>query len=120
MSNLKLADFQESKNSRIFFFEGTNTNDLALKIGNFFTGKGYKLEEGSPENAIYGIGNKVMRILFGAFVKRYTFSVIIKDEDGKTKLEFAKGMSGISGGAIGIAKLNKEYKKIIEEIKNLS
>jgi hypothetical protein len=29
-----------------------------------------------------------------------------------------KGMSGVSGGAIGVAKLNKEYKRIAEIIKN--
>lgn len=120
MANLKLADFQEGKNSRVFYFEGSNTQELAGIINNFFLGEGYKIEEGSPENAIYGIGNKVMRILFGAFVKRYTFNVIVKDDGERTKVEVAKAMSGVSGGAIGIAKLNKEYKRIVEAIKNLA
>ncbi len=118
MANLKLVDFQEAKTSKVFLFEETNIKELSGIIENLFLGEGYKREQGSPENAVYGIGNKTMRILFGAFVKRYTFNVIIKEENGQTKLELIKGMSGVSGGAIGIAKLNKEYKRIAEAIKN--
>lgn len=118
MANLKLVDLQETKTAKVFLFEGTNVKELSGIIENLFLGEGYKREQGSPENAVYGIGNKTMRILFGAFVKRYTFNVIIKEENSQTKLELIKGMSGVSGGAIGIAKLNKEYKRITEAIKN--
>lgn len=116
MANLKLQDCKETKTSTVFLFEGTNTNELSGIINNTFLNQGYKIEEGSPENAIYGIGSKVMRILFGAFVKRYTFNIIVKEDSGLTKVEFAKAMTGISGGAIGMVKLNKEFKRLTELI----
>lgn len=120
MANYKLTNFQETQNGKTYSYEGTTVKELAGVINNFFLSQGYKLEEGSLENAIYGIGNKVMRILFGAFVKRYTFHIVVKEADANTIVEFSKGMSGVSGGVIGVTKLNNEYKRLVEAMKNIS
>jgi hypothetical protein len=97
-------------------FEG-DINELSKNINDFFLFRKYKLKSGTLSNAIYEKGSYVARILFGAFVKYYKFNIIIQEEDEKKLLvHLLKGHSGFSGGLIGIAKLKKEFKLIIEAL----
>lgn len=120
MSDLKLTSFEEDKKSTILIYEGTNVHELSTKANSIFLAEKYKLEKGTAEDGVYGIGNTTMRILFGAFIKRYTFQIRITDLNGKTRIELHKAMTGISGGAIGYAKMIKEFKRISEKIKQIS
>ncbi len=112
MAQFKIIHFQEVNNKIQYVFENCHAEQIANAVGGFMHQQGYRLEEGNPMNGVYGIGNKVMRILFGAFVKRFAFQVYITQNGPNAQMEFGKGMSGFSGGVIGIAKLNTEFKRL--------
>jgi len=120
MTNPKLASFEEDKNGVTYLFENTDIMRLANEVGLLFTQDGYKLEEGTSENGVYGRGSGFMRILFGAFVKRYKFKIAITPESEKVLLRLSKGMTGASGGLIGHSKMKKEFTRITEKMKTLS
>jgi len=117
----KLKDFDNTKNFMKFAFEGTKPEELANNIHDFFVAEGYKLERGTKEKGVYGKGNKTMRLLFGAFVKRFAFQfeVMPDAEDASiTRFEFLKdSLNKISGGVIGYNQSNKEIKRLTEKIK---
>ena len=74
---------------------------------------GYKIVEGGGVNAVYEKGSRVMRILFGAFVKYFKFAAQIKQVDSDTvELKIIKHSSGFSGGLIGIGQVKKELKRL--------
>lgn len=84
----------------------------ANKVAHFFEGEGYRLESGMPTDGFYGVGNNILRILFGAFVKRYRFHVTVLEYASGSSVTLEKGMSGVSGGAIGYSKMKKELERI--------
>ncbi len=98
-------------------YEG-NSAELAALVGDFFATRKYKLKKGTPEEALYERGNYIVRILFGAFVPYYKFNVAIQQEGSNARLTLSKAHSGFSGGAIGVVKLKKEYKKIADGLEN--
>ena len=87
---------------------------LAADVAKFFEQQGYKLEGGAPGNGVYGVGSDLMRILFGAFARRYKFNVGIQQAGANTWLHLSKGMSGAMGGVIGYSAMNKESKRVFE------
>lgn len=93
-----------------------NADNVADKLGEFFATEKYRLESGDKMNGKYGIGNSVLRICFGAFVKRFRFDVTVAAHDAGSIIRIEKGMTGISGGAIGYAKLGKELNRIRNEV----
>ena len=107
---------QNNDSNATLVFEG-EASQLAKNINDFFISRNYKLKSGTLNNAVYEKGNYVARILLGAFIKYYKFNVVIKtDENNRLLVHFLKGHSGFSGGLIGIAKLKKEFKLILEAL----
>jgi len=102
-----------TKERAIFSFEGTSEAEIASKINSLFLKDGYQLEEGTELKGKYGKGSKVMRILFGAFVKRFAWEVSVANEGGMTKATLYKETKGYAGGAIGVNQVNKEFKRLI-------
>jgi len=117
---MKLMNFGQQGDKMIYVFDQCAPEQVANAVGHFMLREGYRLEQGNPMNATYGIGNKTMRILFGAFVKRYAFQVYVMPNNSGVTLEFSKGMSGFSGGVIGIAKLNTEFNRISKVLAGIS
>jgi hypothetical protein len=117
---MALINTQQADNNVVYTIEGLSVEEVSQKISDYFTAQNYKLEKGTKEDGVYGIGNDVMRIIFGAFVKRYKFQVKVTPSEKQTLVTFTKAMTGVSGGAIGYAKLNKEYKRLTEEMKALA
>lgn len=115
----KLSNYQETEQGAVLYFIDSSSNEIAEKVKNMFISEGYKLESGTLKNAIYGIGNATLRILFGAFVKRYKFNIDISDRNELVCVEFKKGMSGLSGGLIGMSKLKNETSRVIERLRNI-
>lgn len=104
----------------LFSFPGRSPDTVAQLISNLFQQEDYRLEEGTTMNGVYGIGSGgAKRLLGGAFSKRYRFQCIIHEIDGVTSLEIYKAMSGMSGGIIGIRKLNEEFERIRTAIKSI-
>ena len=121
MNNTKLTAYNFQKDGTTYTFEGASYEEVVRSLDSKFSLEGYKLESGAPGNGTYGTGSTIMRLLFGAFVKRYTFSVIASEAgEQRVNLALNKGMTGISGGVIGYAKMNKEHKRISEAIKSLA
>ncbi len=109
---MKAIKHDVSGNTAIISFKEPVEN-----VTDYVKKEGYKLESGEETKGTYGKGNKIMQIIFGAFVKRFSFPFEIKEEDGKTKLVMQNGSgSKIAGGAIGVSKHNKEFKRIVEEL----
>jgi len=98
-----------------FQYGGRNPDQLADSVFSLFQKEGYQLIEGTKFKGIYGKGSFALRILAGGFANYNKFSVRITDEQPLTTLEFTPAMSGMSGGVIGVVRLNNEF----ERIKNL-
>ena len=100
-----------------FPFPTIGKDDLAGKIQNYLLKDGYKLESGSATNGVYGKGSKAMRVLFGAFVKRFTWSLSISGDENSSKLVFKKDEKGYWGGAIGVSQVKTEWSRITNALK---
>jgi len=103
----------------LFQFPYTKQDAVAHTIASFFEREGYDLEEGNSKNGIYGVGSADKRLLVGSFSKRYLFKFIILEKDGLTLFEIYKAMSGFSGGVLGKLALDKEWERILTEVKLL-
>lgn len=119
MPTLTLVNFQENDKKHYFTYGNTTPETVAQTLQAAMQSQGYKLESGDPYKGTYGIGSTIMRILFGAFVKRYTFDFAMQPSGDGVVLEFKKGMSGMSGGVIGLAKMNSEFTRISNGLRNL-
>jgi hypothetical protein len=101
------------KHEATFLFKNKSTDELSERIYELLVKQGYKLEVGSKFNATYGKGSKIGRLLLGAFIKRFVFSVKIIKVEGATTLVFSKDGKGYMGGAIGVVQVKNEYNSII-------
>ncbi len=112
------ASSQDLGKATEFRYNASELNSIVDGVGQFFAQRGYRLESGQPDNGTYGIGNNILRMLFGAFVKRYSFNVTIAMSDDQRCVVFvlAKAMSGAMGGVIGHSKMTKEYNAIVSAL----
>ena len=101
------------KHEATFIFKNKSSDEMGESIYELLVNKGYKLEAGSKVNATYGKGSKIGRLLLGAFIKRFVFSVKITKVEGTTTLVFSKDGKGYMGGAIGVVQVKNEYNSII-------
>lgn len=102
------------KHRAIFTFKKMSPTELAKSVDDIFRERGYKLEHGTTEAGKYGKGNQVMRVLFGAFVKRFCWETQIDTNSTQTRLIFTKDAKGYVGGVIGVNQVNKEYKALTD------
>ncbi|HEY3359162.1 MAG TPA: hypothetical protein VGQ83_38285 [Polyangia bacterium] len=88
---------------------------LAQDVAVFFAQLQYKFEGGTPMRSSWGVGDDTARVLFGAFVKRYQFTISIDPQPGSPYvwLRLAKGISGAAGGLIGYSQMNTETQRVI-------
>jgi hypothetical protein len=124
LMSLDILDYEAPKQkdgAYIFTYQNITKEELANRVDAFFIQQeGYRLEGGAKGSAIYGKGSTFWRILFGAFVKRYKFSIQVKAlENGNVSLQLNKEMSGISGGVWGWSQMNKEHIRVAEALKKL-
>lgn len=106
-----------TKTKGTFKFLKMNVDEVADRFAVFMDKKGYKLEFGTKKDGRYGKGNQILRLLFGAFVKRFAWQVNISDEFGVTQLTFYKEAKGYAGGIIGVSQVNNEFNSIINSLK---
>ncbi len=119
MLNAKLVSFDETKKGASYLFENTNKESVASSVAEFFGKEQYKLEEGTPDDGIYGIGSSALRAILGGLVKRNKFKVTIQEESGNVRMSLDKAMSGALGGALGYSKMKKEYNRVASGLKSL-
>ncbi|MGM5630394.1 hypothetical protein O2K51_05780 [Apibacter raozihei] len=90
-----------------------NTIDLALR------GEKYKKVD-SAKGLVYVKGDRVLRLLFGAFVKYFKFKVLIKPEGENTySVAVSSVSSGFSGGVIGVSQIRTETQKLEKLFQNI-
>jgi hypothetical protein len=119
MSELTSCKAVDDKNFILTFDDG-DIDRIAGKIEQFFITNGYKLEQGNKKDAVYGRGNAFLRILFGAFIKRFKFSIKIqKNKNNSVRVTMGKAMSGAMGGMIGYRSMKKEHQRICNEIQSI-
>ena len=106
------------KDNATFRFKNTTVEELGAKVEKYLLGKGYKRESGSANDAIYGKGSKTLRILLGAFVKRFTWKVTVTANGEVTTLNFIKDEKGYWGGVIGVTQVTNEFKRITDALSN--
>jgi len=102
-----------------FLYSNTSQNQLALKVYDLFQREGYQLIEGTKFKGQYGKGSFALRIAVGGFAEYNKFYIQITDENPLTRLDFNTAMTGMSGGFIGVARLNNEYNRIKNLIQKL-
>jgi len=100
-------------------YSGISKGDLDKKIDKLFLSSGYKMKEGQVGKASYVKGNRVLRILFGAFVKYFKFHIETTKNSDAVKVTVGKETSGMSGGVIGINQVKKELKHLASLLETL-
>jgi hypothetical protein len=101
-------------------YAGIDADALAQKVAQMLTATGYSIKEGSPKDGIFERGNRIVRLLMGAFHKYFKFGVRIEDGgNGQVKVRVHKLTSGMSGGLIGMNQVKKELNRIAEELKRI-
>ena len=98
-----------SKSNFVHVYSGISKEELDKKIDQLLISSGYNLQEGQLGNGVYVKGNRVLRILFGAFVKYFKFNIITKSTGAdELKLAVLQESSGMSGGLIGMNQVKNE------------
>ncbi len=111
-------DYKNFDESTFYHFSDDNVAEMSDFIDQFFFKQGYKLEEGSKGNGIYGKGNKILRFILGGFVNRFKYKVRVEKKEDMV-VNVTKAMSGAMGGAIGYSKMKKEMKRLITLLNEL-
>jgi hypothetical protein len=96
---------------------GCTKEELDNKLNLFFTSEGYKLKSAQDATRTYEKGNRVLRILFGAFVKYHKQVVAMKTDGQFYSLMLTKDSTGMSGGLIGMNQVKKEFARLTEALK---
>jgi len=102
------------KHKAIFTFERISQSELTKCVNDIFVESGYKLEQGTTESGKYGKGSQVMRVLFGAFVKRFCWETKIESNSSQTRFVFIKDAKGYVGGVIGVNQVKNEFKRLTD------
>ncbi len=104
-----------SKSNFIHIYSGITKEELDRKIDQLFLSSGYTMKDGQIGKATYVKGNRVLRLLLGAFIKYFKFDVITSSNSlSEIKMEVKKETSGMSGGLIGVSQVNTELKRLAQ------
>jgi hypothetical protein len=103
-----------AKDRVIYNITGCTKEELENKLNLFFTSEGYTLKSTNGETSTYTKGNRILRLLFGAFVKYHKQIVIIKQQGDLYSLMLQKDSTGMSGGLIGMNQVKKEFARLTE------
>ena len=107
------------KNGFIHVYDNISSDDLADKVNSFILGKGYKLTAGEAGNGTYVRGNRVARILLGAFYKYFKWEVHTNANAEIGSVQLSKESSGMSGGVIGVNQVKKELAVISDLLQTI-
>ena len=106
-----------AKDRVIFNITGTTREEIENKLNLFFTSQGYTPKPVAGELHTYTKGSRIMRMLFGAFVKYHKQSVTLRNQGDLFSLMLAKESTGISGGLIGMNQATKEFARLSDAFK---
>lgn len=105
-----VVDF--AKDRIVYNMAGCTREKLDNKMNLFFTTQGYKVKKASSDSTTYEIGNRVLSLLLGAFIKYHKQTITIKNEGSLFSVMLHRDSSGISGGIIGMNQVKKKITRI--------
>lgn len=108
----------ETKDNCILIYESTKEN-MQEKFNEMFHLMGYKIQEISSDSIVITRGNRILRMLLGAFYKYFKFAVHFTASDEETKVYMNSQSSGISGGLIGLNQVKKEFSRLVDTAKRM-
>mgnify|MGYP000879205576 CR=1 FL=1 len=99
-------DLPNKDSNLIYIYQDLSVNEMQKEVEKLMSALGYKhLGQGLFER-----GSRTKRLLFGAFCKYFKFRVSIEDHtNGEIKVTVKKDTTGLSGGAIGVNQVKKEF-----------
>jgi hypothetical protein len=100
--------------SHQYELDGTTMEKAQQSADNIMTEQGYVLKSRDWQASVYTKGNRVLRILFGAFVKYNKVAISLSGKPEKITMVISNDSSGFSGGLIGVSQVNKEYNRVIQ------
>lgn len=101
-----------NKDGFIHLYSDISEDSLENQVHELMLSKGYKLKEGEEGNGVYTKGNRIARLLLGAFYKYFKWQIHTRSKGEFTSLEFTKESSGMSGGMIGVNQVKKELQNM--------
>ena len=112
----KVVDF--SKDSVVYNITGCTKEELDNKLDLFFSSERFSRKSDTPTDKIFQRGNKVLRVLFGVFVKYFRIVVSVKSDGQLFSVRVLRDMNLVlSGGMVGIAASRKEFNRLMEAFK---
>ncbi len=109
---MKFLKITSNKKNIEFSFENCTHEGLVAEIEIFFTSIGYSRKENEGDKYIFTKGNRILRMLLGAFAKYHKQSVLIASIDDIFRVSLVRESSGMSGGLIGMSQVRKEFEKL--------
>lgn len=111
-----LVDF--GKDAAVYRIEGATRNELENKLNLFFGSQDLPLKKDNGNEKIYEKGNKVVRVLFGVFVKYFKIKLEIEESNGLFTVKMIRNMNLVlSGGLAGIHASRKKFGEISDAFK---
>jgi hypothetical protein len=112
----KVVDF--SKDTVVFNITGCTQAELENKLNLFFASERFTRKSDTPTEKVLQRGNKVLRVLFGVFVKYFRLVVSIKSDGQLFSVRLHRDMNlALSGGMVGINSSRKEFNRLTEAFK---
>ena len=105
-----VVDF--AKDRIVYNMTGCTKEELDNKLNLFFTSQGYKVKKAEGESTTFEKGNRILRLLLGAFVKYHKQTVTVKNEGELYSVLLHRDSSGMSGGLIGMNQVKKEFSSL--------
>ena len=108
MGKYAVVKSSESKEAITLVFSGATLDEIADKTALFMAARGYHLESGTKTQGVYVKGSAAARALVGVLSKRAKFNVTVGKDEPHIAVVIAKGMTGMSGGLLGMSQMSKE------------
>jgi hypothetical protein len=112
MAGIAMVGSAEAKDARTMEFSGAGAEEIADKVALFMAERGYRLESGDKLQGVYGRGSAAWGAMLGPLVRRVKFNVTVGKKKEHVAVVIAKGMTGFSGGALGAARLKREFQTL--------
>ena len=94
-------------------YSGIDVNGITQRLHEVMHQQGYKIVGEQVGNITYEKGSRVWRILLGALIQYFKFTVTItSNAEGELMINIFKQTSGISGGLIGMNQVKNEMNRI--------
>lgn len=110
---------ESSKELLSLSYKDIELEAMQSTVHDWFTKRGYRLKSGDSEKGTYVKGNRVLRILLGAFYKYFLFDVSVFEAQEEIRVEVKRETTGMSGGLVGMNQVKKELEAIDQALKLL-